>query len=161
MLSINPGLILWTIITFVLVLAVLRRLAWKPLLAALAAREERIRTALREAEEAQQEARRLLEEHREARARADEESHRIIREGRAVAEKLKGDLVEKAEASARRMMDQAREEIRREKEVALAQLRAEVADLAVGAASKILDARLDPAAQKSLVEQAIREMGKG
>jgi F-type H+-transporting ATPase subunit b len=62
MLEITPGLILWTIITFVIVLAILRLTAWKPLLAALTAREEKIRSSLDQAERAQQEAARLLEE---------------------------------------------------------------------------------------------------
>lgn len=160
MLDINPGLILWTIITFVLLLVVLRAIAWKPLLGALSAREESIRTALREAEDAQQEAKRLLEENRLQLARSEEQSQRIIREGREMGERLKGEILEKANASSRHMIDQAREEIRREKETALGSLRAEVADLAVIAAGKLLDANLDAAASRRLVDAAIRDLPK-
>jgi F-type H+-transporting ATPase subunit b len=67
MLDMNPGLILWTILTFILLLVILRAVAWKPLLGALTAREESIRTSLQDAENAQQEARRLLEENRRQR----------------------------------------------------------------------------------------------
>ena len=64
MLEINPGLILWTIMTFVIVLVILRLTAWKPLLAALTAREEKIRNSLLQAEEAQKQAQRLLDENK-------------------------------------------------------------------------------------------------
>ncbi len=160
MLDMNPGLILWTIITFVLLLVILRMVAWKPLLGALTAREEGIRTALQDAEQAHQEARRLLEENRRQLAQAEEQSQRIIREGREMGERLKAEMLEKATASSRQMIDQARDEIRREKDAALGQLRAEVADLAVAAAGKLLDANLDSAASRRLVEAAIRELPK-
>src|SRR5512140_307541 len=145
MLDINPGLILWTIITFVVVVLILRAVAWKPLLGALTAREEQIRSSLQHAEQAHQEAQRLLEENRKQLAAAEEQSQRIIREGRTLGERLKAEIMEKANASSRHMIDQAKEEIKREKEAALVQLRGEVADLAITAAGKILDAHLDTA----------------
>lgn len=160
MFDINPGLILWTLITFLILLVILRKAAWKPLLGALKAREEKIGTALQEAEDAQQEGRRLLEENRRQLALAEEQSQRVIREGREMGERLKAEIVDKANVSSRHMIDQAREEIRREKDAALGQLRAEVADLAVMAAGKLLDANLDNAASRKLVDAAIRELPK-
>lgn len=160
MLEINPGLIVWTIITFLIVLAILRAVAWKPLLGALTAREEKIRTAIADAEHAQQEARRLLEENRAQLARAEEQSQKIMREGRDMGERLKAEIVEKANSSARQMVEQAKEEIRREKESALIQLRTEVADLAVAAAGKILDANLDTAKHRQVVDAAIKDLKK-
>lgn len=161
MFDINPGLIVWTIITFLVVLAILRFTAWKPLLAALASREEKVRSSLERAEKAQQEAQRLLEENQRQLALAEEQSQRIIREGREMGEKLKGEIVEKANASSRHMIDQAKDEIAREKEKALVQLRTEVADLAIAAAGKLLDANLDTPKQRQLVDTAIRELNKG
>ena len=79
MLDLNPGLIIWTIVTFLVAMLILRRYAWKPLLGALAAREEKIRSQLEQAEHAQAEAQRLLEEHQRALAAAEEQSQRIIR----------------------------------------------------------------------------------
>jgi F-type H+-transporting ATPase subunit b len=160
MLDMNPGLILWTILTFILLLVILRAVAWKPLLGALTAREESIRTSLQDADNAQQEARRLLEENRKQLSQAEEQSQRIIREGRELGDRLKAEILDKANASSRQMIDQAREEIRREKDAALGQLRAEVADLAVAAAGKLLDANLDTAASRKLVDAAIRELPK-
>ena len=160
MLDLNPGLIIWTIVTFLVAMLILRRFAWKPLLGALAAREEKIRTQLERAEHAQAEAERLLEEHRRELAAAEEQSQRIIREGRTLAEQMKSDIVEKANTSARLLIDQAKGEIQREKDSALEDLRAEVADLAIMAAGKILDANLDTPKQRQMVDAVIRDINR-
>ncbi len=160
MLEINPGLIVWTIVTFIAVLVILRVAAWKPILEVLTRREEKIRGQLDQAQRAQEEAQRLLEENRRQLAEAGEQSQRIIREGRQAAEKLKSEIVDRADASARSMIDQAKAEILREKESALQELRTEVADLAIGVAGKILDADLDTPKQRKLVDAVIKDMGK-
>lgn len=159
MLEINSGLILWTILTFVIVLVILRKAAWKPLLGALAAREESIRASLREAEDARAQAARLLEENKHQLAQAEEQSRRIIMEGRDMGERLKAEILEKANATTRGMIAQATEEIHREKDAALIQLRAEATDLVIAAAGKILDANLDTPKQRQLADAAIREIG--
>jgi F-type H+-transporting ATPase subunit b len=161
MLEINPGLILWTIITFVIVLMILRWTAWKPLMGALTAREEKIRGALDQAEHARQQAQALLEEHRRQVAAAEDQVQRILTEGRALADRQRAEIAEKAQSSARHMLAQAKEEIQREKDAALLQLRSEVADLAIGAAGKILDKNLDTPAQRTLADAAIREISRG
>jgi F-type H+-transporting ATPase subunit b len=160
MLTINPGLIIWTIITFLLLLAVLSKVAWKPLLRALQSREQEIADSLAKAEEAKKEAERLIAENKAAMAQANAETARLIAESRAVAEQLKNDIVAKAGDSAKRMLEQAKEEIDREKETAMAQLRNEVADLSIAVAEKILDERLDDAKQKSMVDRVIQQMQK-
>ncbi len=158
MLEINSGLILWTILTFVIVLIILRKAAWKPLLGALAAREESIRASLREAADARAQAARLLEENKRQLAQAEEQSRRIIMEGRDMGDRLKGEILEKANATTRVMIEQAKEEIRREKDAALIQLRSEATDLVIAAAGKILDANLDTPKQRQLADAAIREI---
>jgi F-type H+-transporting ATPase subunit b len=160
MLEINSGLILWTILTFVIVLVILRSAAWKPLLAALAAREESIRTSLREAADARAEAARLLEENKRQLAQAEEESRRVIREGRDMGERLKSELLEKANATSQRMIEQAKEEIQREKDAALVKLRAETGELVIAAAGRVLDANLDTPKQRQLADAAIREIAE-
>jgi len=161
MLDVNPGLILWTIITFVIVLVILRAVAWKPMLAALTAREESIRDALREAEDARAQAKLLLEENRRQLAQAEEQSQLLIKEGRVMGDRLKAEILEKANSSSRHMIEQAKEEIRREKDSALLRLRAEVSDLVVAAAGKMLDANLDTPKQRQLAEAALRDITKG
>jgi len=160
MLEINPGLIVWTIITFIILLVILRAMAWKPLLHALSAREEKIRTALQQSEAAQLEAQRLLEENKRQLALAEGQSQQIIKEGREMGERIKAEVVEKANASSRHMIEQAKDEIRREKEAALTELRTEVADLAILAAGKILDANLDTPKQRQLVDATIKALHK-
>jgi F-type H+-transporting ATPase subunit b len=160
MLEINPGLILWTIITFAILLIILRVMAWKPLLHALTSREERVRMSLQRAEDAEQEARRLLEENKRQLAQADELAQRALKEGREMGERLKNEIVEKAHTMARHTVDQAKEEIRREKDAALVKLRAEVADLAILAAGKILDENLDSPRHRKLVDGAIQDIHK-
>ncbi len=160
MLEINPGLILWTILTFLIVLVILRAVAWKPLLGVLSAREEKIRASLLQAEEAQSKAQQLLEDNRRQLAQAEEQAQRIMKEGREMGEKLKTEIVERAHLTSRQMVEQAKDEIVREKESALNELRAEVADLAIGVAGKILDANLDTPKQRQLVDTAIRQIRK-
>ena len=158
MLEINPGLILWTIITFVIVVVILRGTAWKPLVKALNDREEKIRQSLELAERAHADAQRMLEENRVQLAAAGEQAARIIMDGRDMGERLKNEILEKAQASSRQTVEMAKAEINREKEAALTQLRGEVADLAIAAAGKILEANLDEPRQRKLVDSVIREL---
>lgn len=160
MLDINPGLIIWTIITFALVVLVLGKYAWKPLINALQAREKNIYDALRHAEDAKKEAERVLAENKAALAKANEETARLIREGRELAEQLKNEILAKANDNAKNILSQAQETIQREKEAALLQLRNEVADLAVTAAEKILDESLDTSKQKKIVDKVLQQLPK-
>ncbi|HLF13381.1 MAG TPA: F0F1 ATP synthase subunit B [Bacteroidota bacterium] len=160
MLDPNPGLIVWTIVTFVLLLLVLRKFAWKPLLKALHDRESSIRGTLEHAENAKAEAGRILEENRRQLARAGEESQKILGEGRALGEKLKQEIVDQANRQSRRMVDQARLEIGRDKDNALAQLRREVATLALQAAGKILNETLDEKRHRALIDESLSKLPK-
>ena len=130
------------------------------MLHALTAREENIRVSLQQAEEAQKAAKELLEENRKQLAKSGEESQRIIREGRELGEKLKAEIVERANSASRQMVAQAKEEIGREREAALLQLRGEVADIAIMAAGKILDANLDSPKQRALVDSVLQNLAK-
>ena len=160
MLDINPGLIIWTMITFALLVVVLGKFAWKPILQALQAREHEIADALRKAEEAKKDAERMMQENRIAIDKASNETARLIAEGRAMAEQLKNDIVAKANESAKKMLDQAKEEISREKEAAMTQLRSEVAELSITVAEKILDESLDGAKQKKMVDKVLQQLQK-
>lgn len=160
MLSVNPGLVIWTIITFILLLVILRAFAWKPLLTALQRREEHIRSSINQAEQAKQEAEKLLEENRKLLANANEQSRKIITEGRLVAEKLKQEIIDNANQSARRIIQQAQQEIVREKELALQQLKTEVATLALTTAEKILGESLDETRHRKLIADFLRQLPK-
>jgi F-type H+-transporting ATPase subunit b len=160
MLDINPGLIIWTIVTFLLLVTVLRMYAWKPLLKALHDREEHVRTSLEKAEHAQAEAERILAENKKQLANAEVEAQRILGEGRALGEKLKSEMLEETNRQSRKLVDQAKLEIEREKDAALEALRGEVASLAIGAAGKILDETLDEAKHRKIVDAYLKELPK-
>lgn len=160
MLDINPGLIVWTIVTFIVLAIVLRAIAWKPLLQALQAREKEIADALHAAEQAKKDAERTLAENKIAMEKASAETAKLIAEGRAMAEQVKNDVLAKANESAKQLLQQAKSEIEREKESALTQLRGEVADLAVTVAEKILDESLDSTKQKKFVDKVLQQMQK-
>lgn len=138
MLSIEPGLLIWTIITFVILLIVLRKVAWKPLLAALEQRENTIRNALDEAQRARQESEQLLAENRRILANANREATRILEQGREEAERLRSSIAEQARAEAQRTIDEARREITRERQLAVQELKRVAADLALVAAGRLL-----------------------
>lgn len=160
MFDINPGLMVWTVITFALLAIVLGKYAWKPLLQALNEREGKIRDSLDEAEKARSEAAELLKQNEKNLARAEEEYQRIIREGKTLAEKLKDEIVVKAQQQAQRQLQQAKDEIQRDIEAAKQQLRNEVADLAIQAAGKILDETLDAQKHKKVVDNVLNQLPK-
>ena len=157
MIELNPGLTIWTIVVFVIFLTLLRAFAWKPILTALSGREEKIRESVEGAERARAEAERIIAENRAAMVKAEEQIQTALREGRALAEKMKTEAGTKAQEEAKRMLDNAKSEINRSRDAALNSLREEVANLAIGAAGKILDETLDPAKHKKVVENYLKQ----
>ncbi len=160
MLQIDPGLIVWTAVTFVILLVILRVTAWKPLLGALTQREQTIADAIEKAEKAREQAEKMLVENTRRLAQVEQEAQKIIKAGKEAADKARTELLEKSHQDARRIVEQAKVEIQREKEAALTSLRDEVADLAVKAASKIIDEHLDEERHRKLVDKFIRELPK-
>ena len=158
MFDINPGLMVWTIATFLVLVIVLSKFAWKPLLKSLQDREDKIRQALELADKARADAAELIRQNEKNLEKAEEEYQRIIREGKTFAEKLKDEVVAKAHQQARRELQQAKEEIQRDVESAKQQLRTEVADLAVQAAGKILDETLDAQKHKKIVDKFLNQL---
>jgi len=158
LLSLEPGMLIWTFITFALLLWILKLVAWKPLLNALERRELRIASDLGKAEEARNEAERLLAEHKAMMEISEREARGIIDEARNAAESLRQSIVDSANEQARHMTAQARAEIQREKDSALAQLREEVADLAIRAAGKILGEELSADRHRKMVDDFIANL---
>ena len=159
MLELNTGLIIWTALTFGVLLIVLRAYAWKPILNMLNTREQTIRQSIERAEEAKKEAERILDENKKNLAKAEEIAQRAMREARELAEKIRTESVSKANIEGSKLVDKAREEIERDKQLAITQLHGLVAELAVKAAEKILNEAIDEAKQKKLVEDFIHSLG--
>jgi len=151
----HAGLIAWTIITFLVVFLILKKTVWKPVLIALDERQQKIADALAGAERARDEAQAAVEEHRKALAGAEAEARQIVAQAREAAEKVGANVVEEARAQAQQTVEQARRSIESDKRAALAELRREVADLAVKAAGAIIDANLDNETNRKLVDDLI------
>lgn len=156
----NLGLAVWIGLTFLLLMILLRKFAWGPITSSLLERETRIQDSIDQAEKALAEARAVQAENTRARREAEADAQRLLRESREEADRLRSEEVEKTRAQIQHMQEQAQVEIEREKQSALNALRQEVADLAIGAASKILHANLDADRQKKLVDDFLGDLPK-
>ena len=153
--SINVGLMIWTVVIFTSLLIVLWRFAWGPILAAVEAREKGIQNALDEAKSRQEEAEKLLAEHKAQLSDARRQAQEILTEGREAAGRLGKELEGKAREESEAILTRARAEIEREKEAALDTLRRESVDLALAAASKLLHVKLDDEQDRKLVMEYV------
>jgi F-type H+-transporting ATPase subunit b len=145
-------------IAFFILFALLWRVAFPALRKGLAEREQAIRGELERAEQARLEAEQRREEYEAQLGRAREEADRIVREATEAAESLRRDRVSKAEDEARQIVEKARNDAAGERDRAFSDLRAQVADISIEAASRVLGKELaDPQAQRQLVEQFIAQ----
>jgi len=156
--SVNPGLIIWTIVTFLALVFLLGKVAWKPIIGALERREKTIRDAIEEARRARQEGQRLLAEHEQLIAKAEAEAREIVQAAREASEQLRREAEVSARAESQRLLDQARRDIQNAKEAALRDIRDTVADLAVAAAGKIVQETLDPERHRKMVDDLIERL---
>jgi F-type H+-transporting ATPase subunit b len=155
--NVDPGLMIWTVITFVVLLVVLRFTAWKPLLASLDARERRIREAVEGAERARQESEALLVRHREMLDMAKEEAHQIIEEGKTDGLKLKHEITAHARTEAETLRARSLKEIELATDQAKKELFVHATQLSVELAERILRRTLDGAEQRRLIERVLEE----
>jgi F-type H+-transporting ATPase subunit b len=149
-----------TLAMFALFALVLGKFAWGPLLGIIEEREKSVRSAVDEAHLANAEAQKLLEQHREMVREAGRERAELIERAKTEAEQVRNDLVARARSEGDQLVQRAREQIEREKAAAILELRAEVADLAVEAASRIVTSSLTPENQRKLVDDFIRDLPK-
>ncbi|MEI7812338.1 MAG: F0F1 ATP synthase subunit B [Ignavibacteria bacterium] len=160
LLDVNPGLIFWTAITFICLLLILKKVAWKPILHALDERETFIRESIEKAEKARTEAEKLLAENQASLAKTEEKAQKIITQGRVFAEKLKEQILSASKAESKKMIDDATSEIKRKNAEAFESLKSEVAMIVVQATEKILRENLDKEKQINIVNKFIDELPK-
>ena len=158
LIQVTPGLMIWTIVCFLVTLFVLKRFAFGPIQKTIDERRERIRQSLDEADNAREEARKLLEEHRKLISGAQTDAEEILSEARRVAEANERRMREELEADRQRRLEETRKQIDAETRRALEAIRAEVVDLSMLAASKITRKSLDDADHKRLIEEAVGEL---
>jgi len=157
-LDVNPGLILWTVVTFAFLLLLLAKFAWKPILNSLKERENFIKDSLEKADKAQKDAEKLISDNKVAFIKAEEEAQKIIDASREMAEKLKADILEKSRLEAKKMIADAVAENERKTAEAFNKLKDQVADIAVNAAEKILRESLDRDKQIKLVNKYLEDL---
>lgn len=158
--AINYGLVVWTWLIFVLLLLVLRKWAWRPILDALDQREKRIQNALDQAAREREEAAKLLGQQREILGQVRGEAQEILAEGRKAGERLRAELMEEAQKQKREILERSREEILKERDEALATLRRAAVDLSISAASRVLEKNLDSKDNRRLVEEYLEALSK-
>jgi len=159
--DINTGLSVWTLIVFGILVFILGKYAWGPILGAVEAREKGIQSALDEAASRNEEAARLLAEHKEQLADARRQANELIAEGKVAGETVRKEIEEKARAEAQTMVERARAEIERERDAAIAELRKESVDLALAAATRLMQENLDQDKDRAIVERYLTELGSG
>jgi len=159
--DINTGLSFWTLIVFGILVFVLGKYAWGPILTAVDAREKGIQSALDEAASRNDEAAKLLAEHKEQLADARRQANELLAEGKAAGENVRQEIEEKARAEAQAIVERARAEIERERDAAIESLRKESVELALAAASRLMQENLDQDKDRQLVERYLGQMGSG
>ena len=152
LLSPNYGLMVWTLVIFLILLFVLSKFAFRPIIAAVEAREQALEAAINSAKRDREEAALLLAQHRAALDASRGEGQKLIADARAAAERVRTELVEQAHAEQAKMLERARAEIDAERAKAITELRKEAVDLAILGAGKVIGQNLDRDANRKLVE---------
>ena len=150
-----PGLMIWTIIFFVIVFVVLKKFAFSRVQALIDERREQIRRSIEEADNARDESRRLLEEHRQLLGQARGEAEQILNEARKTRDSMEQRMREETESERQRRLEETRREIAAETQRALEQIRSEVADLTLEATSIVVGQKLDSERDRELISEAI------
>lgn len=154
----NAGLMVWTLVVFIGLLFVLKKFAFGPLFAAVEAREKALEDAIDGAKRDREAASALLAEQKAALEASRTQAQQIIADGRAVAEKMRADLLDETRKQQTELMEQARRDIEGEKAKAIADLRREAIDLAIVGAGKVIEQNLDSAGNRRIVEQFLASL---
>ena len=158
LLQFEPGLMIWTVVTFLLTFLALRLIAWKPILGALDEREWRIRESLEKAELAKSEAERAIAENRANMEASLRRSQELVVEARQEADRVRTEAREEARQEARKIMEEGRRQLEAERRIAVAELRQEAADLAIRAAEHLLKKRVGERENRRLVEEFLEQL---
>jgi F-type H+-transporting ATPase subunit b len=166
LLSPTGGLMFWTLVTFLLLFAILGKLVFPKITAAVEAREKALEEAIEGAKRDRDEAARALAEQQRQIEAARVEAQKIIVEGRQIGEKLRAQMIEETHQQQQQMLERARREIEQEKERAIAEMRREAIELAIAGASKVIERNLDDQANRKIVESFLasipaREVKRG
>ena len=156
----EPGLIIWTLISFFILLILLRKVAYPQILKAMKNREETIKQQLEEAQKIKKEAEAFLEDYKRQLAEARSEAQKVINEGKELGENMRKEIIQKAQEESNHIVKRAQEEIELQKQKAILELQERIADLSIMAASKVINKSLNPEDHRRLVEEYLSKVGE-
>ena len=159
-LSFDPGLFMWTIVTFLIVLFILKWKAWGPLMSALDKREDDIKNALSAADRAKEDAEKASQDYEELVKKAHTEAQQIISNSKSAGERVKNEIESAAKEKAEEMIGKATIQIEAESQKAIQEIKSSVVDLSLEAAAKIIEKNLDSEDNRKLVDQTLDSMGQ-
>jgi F-type H+-transporting ATPase subunit b len=160
-LVVNGGLMIWTIVVFILLLLILRKFAWPVILGAVKAREAALEQQIAEAEKNRAESAALLEQHKKLLADARSQGQALLAEAKGVAEKERAAAMERTRPEQAELLDRARRDITAEKEKAILELKREAVDLSLAAASRLIGQRMTTDSDRRLVESYLASLESG
>ena len=158
--QLDPGLFVWTILTFLVLLGVLAKFAWNPLLKMLKDREDLIRSSLEDAEKAQTELANLNAEREEIINKARSEAQSILSEGKVAASKLKDETLKAAKDQAKSILTDAEKQIRIEKHKVIEEIKSEVVDLSLSVAEKLIKKNISREDNQTLIDESLENVMK-
>jgi len=158
LLRFEPGLMIWTIIIFVVLLIVLRKFAWGPLLAALDEREQNIKEALEQAQKTQRETELVLAENQRRTDEGFKKAEEIVQQARQEAEQMRQKMLEEAKAESRRVTEQGLRRIEAEQRAAMEEIRKVAGDLAIQAAGRLIQVSLSDPQQREIVDKFLADV---
>jgi F-type H+-transporting ATPase subunit b len=154
--EVRPGLIFWTLVTFIIVAIILRWKAWGPILSLVEEREKQIASSIEAAKRERAEAEKLLAEQKTAIAEARREAQEMLRRNQQEVEKFREELMAKSRKEAEEFKASATREIQEQKSKAIAEVKSLTVDLAMEVAGKLLNERLDDSKHRALAEQFVQ-----
>jgi F-type H+-transporting ATPase subunit b len=158
MINPEPGLAIWTIVTFLILFFVLRKFAFGPIQNMIDKRRDTIEESIRAADQTRRDAERMLAEYRESIAKAKHEAEEIIERAHKVGETTKTEIMVQAKEQAQKEVEDARNQIQRETRKALQEIKDQVADLAILAATKVTAKSMNTEDHLRLVNEAMSEV---
>jgi F-type H+-transporting ATPase subunit b len=158
LLKFDPGLMIWTVIVFVITLVILSKIAWGPLIKALDDREKRIHDALTKAEQAQQAAEEAIAQAQSNSDAALRKADDLVKEARVEAQQMRQKMIDEAKAESQKTVEQGLARIAAEQRIALVEIRKSAADLAIRAAAQLVKSSMSEQQQRQIVEEFLGDL---
>ncbi|MEE8334963.1 MAG: F0F1 ATP synthase subunit B [Candidatus Neomarinimicrobiota bacterium] len=156
--QLDPGLFIWTIITFLMLFGLLAKFAWNPLLKMLKERESLIRESLENAEKARTDLEKINQKSEKIISQARSEAQTILAEGKAAANKLKDKTLDQARVSSKLILEDAKKDIKMERDKAISEIKSEVTDLSISIAEKLIRKNLSAEDNQKLIEESLKQV---